>query len=257
MLATWTQPQEGNIHLRIEKECTKILEYLDKKYEKLDKPTMTHIGVRLLAELLADKASPLNGKIVFDKFVPFSDVRINILVDIKEGKDLAGITVENANRKSFKQIQEDIKKVVQNIKKNDGDTAHKSRNSLFKLVPPFIIRIINKIGYSIAFNFSMSIKPMNVKKHLFGPGMVTSLGMYNVKDAFVPMAPMLNQSVILFIGKIEDRPVVKNGQIVIAPMVNLNFTADHRYVDGGLEKKILECIDDFFDNPERYDKEYN
>lgn len=65
---------------------------------------MTHVGVRLVGELLSDKASALNGKIVFDKFVPFDNVRVNLLVDIQEGKDLAGISIENANKKSFKQI---------------------------------------------------------------------------------------------------------------------------------------------------------
>lgn len=117
-----------------------------------------------------------------------------------------------------------------------------------------MIRIINKIAYSLAFNFEMEIQPVNIKKHLFGPGMVTSLGMYNVKDCFVPMAPMMNWSVILFIGKIDDKPIVRNGEIVIAPMINLNFTVDHRYVDGGLAKKIIEVIDDFFDCPEKFDK---
>lgn len=84
--------------------------------------------------------------------------------------------------------------------------------------------------------------------------MVTSLGMYNVKDVFVPMAPMMNWSVVLFIGMIEDRPIAQNGQVVIAPMANFNFTVDHRYIDGGIAKKIIECIDDFFENPEKYDK---
>lgn len=104
MLATWTHPEEGNIHIKIEKDCRKILAYLEQKYEKNDRPTMTHVGVRLIAELLAEKASSLNGKIVFDKFVPFDTVRVNLLVDIAEGKDLASVSIENANKKSLKQI---------------------------------------------------------------------------------------------------------------------------------------------------------
>lgn len=62
--------------------------------------------------------------------------------------------------------------------------------------------------------------------------------------------PILNapQSGILGMHKIEDRPVVVNGQIVIRPMMYLALSYDHRVIDGKeavtFLVKIKECIED-------------
>ncbi len=62
--------------------------------------------------------------------------------------------------------------------------------------------------------------------------------------------PILNppQSGILGLHKIEDRPVVVNGQIVIKPMMYVALSYDHRIVDGRESVqflvKVKECIED-------------
>jgi 2-oxoglutarate dehydrogenase E2 component (dihydrolipoamide succinyltransferase) len=62
--------------------------------------------------------------------------------------------------------------------------------------------------------------------------------------------PILNppQSAILGMHKIEERPVVMNGQIVARPMMYLAMSYDHRIVDGkeavGFLVKIKENIED-------------
>ena len=62
--------------------------------------------------------------------------------------------------------------------------------------------------------------------------------------------PILNppQSGILGMHKIEDRPVVVNGQIVIRPMMYLALSYDHRIIDGKeavtFLVKVKECIED-------------
>ncbi|MBK7369827.1 MAG: 2-oxo acid dehydrogenase subunit E2 [Candidatus Eisenbacteria bacterium] len=43
---------------------------------------------------------------------------------------------------------------------------------------------------------------------------------------------------ILGAHKIVDRPVVKNGQIVIAPMMNTVIGFDHRVIDGEMAVKF-------------------
>ncbi len=65
--------------------------------------------------------------------------------------------------------------------------------------------------------------------------------------------PILNspQSGILGMHKIEDRPVIVDGQIVARPMMYVALSYDHRIIDGreavGFLKRIKECIED----PER------
>ncbi|EXJ17050.1 2-oxoglutarate dehydrogenase complex dihydrolipoyllysine-residue succinyltransferase [Imhoffiella purpurea] len=65
--------------------------------------------------------------------------------------------------------------------------------------------------------------------------------------------PILNppQSAILGMHKIQERPVVENGQIVAAPMMYLALTYDHRIVDGREAVQFLVTIKDALEDPAR------
>jgi 2-oxoglutarate dehydrogenase E2 component (dihydrolipoamide succinyltransferase) len=65
--------------------------------------------------------------------------------------------------------------------------------------------------------------------------------------------PILNppQSAILGMHKIEDRPVVENGQIVIRPMMYLALSYDHRIIDGKESVTFLRTIKELLEDPAR------
>ncbi|MER8431829.1 2-oxoglutarate dehydrogenase complex dihydrolipoyllysine-residue succinyltransferase [Mesorhizobium caraganae] len=65
--------------------------------------------------------------------------------------------------------------------------------------------------------------------------------------------PILNapQSGILGMHKIQDRPVVVGGQIVIRPMMYLALSYDHRIVDGKEAVTFLVRVKDSLEDPER------
>jgi 2-oxoglutarate dehydrogenase E2 component (dihydrolipoamide succinyltransferase) len=66
-------------------------------------------------------------------------------------------------------------------------------------------------------------------------------------------SPILNapQSGILGMHKIQDRPVVVNGQIVIRPMMYLALSYDHRIVDGKEAVTFLVRVKETLEDPER------
>lgn len=66
--------------------------------------------------------------------------------------------------------------------------------------------------------------------------------------------PILNppQSAILGMHKIEDRPVVENGQIVIRPMMYLAMSYDHRIIDGKESVTFLRTIKELLEDPARF-----
>jgi 2-oxoglutarate dehydrogenase E2 component (dihydrolipoamide succinyltransferase) len=65
--------------------------------------------------------------------------------------------------------------------------------------------------------------------------------------------PILNvpQSGILGMHKIQDRPVVADGQIVIRPMMYLALTYDHRIVDGKEAVTFLVRVKESLEDPQR------
>jgi len=65
--------------------------------------------------------------------------------------------------------------------------------------------------------------------------------------------PILNapQSAILGLHRIEDRPVVRNGQIVIRPMMYMAVSYDHRIIDGKEAVTFLVRIKEMMEDPQR------
>jgi 2-oxoglutarate dehydrogenase E2 component (dihydrolipoamide succinyltransferase) len=65
--------------------------------------------------------------------------------------------------------------------------------------------------------------------------------------------PILNppQSGVLGMHRIEERPVVKDGQIVIRPMMYLALSYDHRLVDGKEAVTFLVRVKEALEDPER------
>jgi len=65
--------------------------------------------------------------------------------------------------------------------------------------------------------------------------------------------PIVNapQSAILGMHKIQERPMVVGGQIVIRPMMYLAVTYDHRIIDGREAVQFLVCIKESLEDPGR------
>lgn len=64
--------------------------------------------------------------------------------------------------------------------------------------------------------------------------------------------PVLNypEAVILGIGRIADKPIARNGEVVIAPVLALSLSFDHRIVDGATAQLALNQIKRLLNDPQ-------
>ena len=76
---------------------------------------------------------------------------------------------------------------------------------------------------------------------------VSNLGMFSI-DNFTSIINQPN-SAILSVGTIVEKPVVKNGQIVVGNTMKLTLTCDHRTVDGAVGAQFLQTLKTFIENP--------
>ena len=65
--------------------------------------------------------------------------------------------------------------------------------------------------------------------------------------------PIINppQSAVLGLHRIEDRPVVRNGQVVVRPMMYLALSYDHRLIDGREAVTFLVAVKNAIEDPTR------
>src|SRR5204863_8347477 len=89
------------------------------------------------------------------------------------------------------------------------------------------------------------LRPADVSGGTFS---ITNLGMYNI-DAFnAIIAPP--QAAILAVGRIADRVVAENGQVVVRPMMTLTLSSDHRVVDGAQAAVFLNDLAEAIAKPD-------
>ncbi|MGM8364276.1 dihydrolipoamide acetyltransferase family protein [Virgibacillus sp. W0181] len=64
--------------------------------------------------------------------------------------------------------------------------------------------------------------------------------------------PVLNypEAAILGIGRIADKPVVRNGEVVVAPVLALSLSFDHRIIDGATAQLALNQIKRLLNDPQ-------
>ncbi len=76
---------------------------------------------------------------------------------------------------------------------------------------------------------------------------VSNLGMYDVENFAAIINPP--EGAILAVGSIIERPVVKNGQIVVGHTMKVTLSCDHRVVDGAIGAQFLQSFKRIMENP--------
>ena len=76
---------------------------------------------------------------------------------------------------------------------------------------------------------------------------ISNLGMFGI-ESFTSIINLPN-SVILSVGAIVQKPVVKEGEIVVGNTMKLTLACDHRVVDGLTGSKFLQVLKPLIENP--------
>jgi pyruvate dehydrogenase E2 component (dihydrolipoamide acetyltransferase) len=76
---------------------------------------------------------------------------------------------------------------------------------------------------------------------------VSNLGMFGITE----FNSIINQpnSAILSVGAIVEKPVVKNGQIVVGNTMMISLACDHRTIDGATGAQFLQTLKQYIENP--------
>lgn len=76
---------------------------------------------------------------------------------------------------------------------------------------------------------------------------VSNLGMFGIQE-FTSIINKPN-SAILSVGAIVEKPVVKNGEIVVGNTMKVTLACDHRTVDGAVGAQFLQTLRAYLENP--------
>lgn len=78
---------------------------------------------------------------------------------------------------------------------------------------------------------------------------VSNLGMYGIDQFVAVINPP--QAAILAVGSVADRPVVRDGQLVVRKMMTATLSGDHRVIDGAVGAEYLRELKMLLEHPMR------
>jgi pyruvate dehydrogenase E2 component (dihydrolipoamide acetyltransferase) len=173
---------------------------------------VTYTDILVVAVARALKDNPIvNSSMVENEIVLWEDINIGVAVALEDGLEggLIVPVVRNADQKSLTEISLEIRSLVE-----------KARTA--RLMPDDVSG---------------------------GTFTLTNLGAVGGGWGFG--TPIINQpqSAILGTGSISDRAVVRDGQIVIRPIMTYSLTVDHRVIDGAPAATFAARITQLLEDP--------
>src|SRR5690606_35132867 len=76
---------------------------------------------------------------------------------------------------------------------------------------------------------------------------VSNLGMYGIDEFTAIINPP--EAAILAVGRVEEKVVVEDGEIVVRPRMRVTMSCDHRVIDGATGARFLQTLKDFLEEP--------
>ena len=76
---------------------------------------------------------------------------------------------------------------------------------------------------------------------------ISNLGICSIDQFSAILQPP--EAAILAVGRLADKAVVRDGQIVIRPMMTLTLSIDHRVLDGAIGAQFLKSLKNYIENP--------
>lgn len=252
-IAIYGAPTEGKVYGTYDVDVTDMLAYIKKKKEEGKRITVTHFMVAALGKALFEDAPEVNcyvrrGDIVYRDS---ADVMISVLK--KTGKGQTGMIVKDVQNKTVSEIAEFVEQRLESKREGKQDGMAAATKFLAKVPWPFRKMLLNFVKWWV-FDMEFSLPGMKAPKSPFGSILLTNIGSFGLKTGMVALFPIGKLPGVITMGKIEERPVVIDGEIVIRSMMPLTGTFDHRIVDGAQIGKLAKGMQTKLADPALLDK---
>jgi len=254
-LNTWSKPDNPSVLGLIEIDVSDLLAFLERRSEEAGvKCTMTHAVTRAVAMTLRrypDVNVYVRGHRIWQRDDVDIFLQVAMPLDDEQGKaDLSGAVIRRADTKRVEAIAQELRDRAKAVREQrDGEMA-KTRGTLHSL-PNFLTRWSLKVLGHLQYDANLRVP--GTPRDPFGSAMVTSVGMFGISHAFAPLVTFSRCPIVVLTGAVEDRPVARDGEVVIRPICNLATTFDHRIFDGFQGGQLAKMVRTCLEKPEMLD----
>ncbi len=238
-LELWGEPRDPTVYGNLEINMTRALEYLRQASQVSGtKITVTHLVAKAIARALA--AHPeANAMIAGRRIYMRETVDVYCQVATEGGRDLSGVKVVSADRKTIAELASELASSVKRVQSGD-DGSEGTKKAVLRAPAALLGPMIALVDFA-TYRLQLDLRSLGVAYDQFGSAMVSNVGHFGVDHGLAPLVPRTHAPIVLLVGRIADRPVVVDGHVVAAPCMTVGCTFDHRLIDG-FQAGSMECI---------------
>lgn len=248
-LAAWSHPSDPQVYARLEVDIGLARDYARRESEQTgQRITMLHLVARSVA-LALRRYPEANALVRCRRVYPRRQIDLFFQVAAPDG-DLSGVVIRDVDAKSPAQIAQELHASARAVKRRSDPVLAKARRRLDKTPGPVyrvLLRVLDFVGYTL----NLSLAWLGIPKDPFGGAMVTDLASLGIAEAFAPLVPRTRVPLVVAVGRVEDKPVVRDGLVVVRPVCVLCATFDHRVMDGRLAGRVARAVVGYLADPAR------
>lgn len=249
-MGTWRTAGDPSVYGLVELDATAALAYLARLHQKYGvKLSLTHFTGKAVGEVLK-RYPDINVLRRGSKLYPRRtiDLFFQIASDI-HGQDLSGAVVREADRKGILAIGRELTLRASAVREK-GDPEYRKMKNKMKLLPAWMVRYALAFSEWFTYGLNLWTPLLGTPRDPFGSVMITSIGSLGLDEAYAPLVPYSRVPLLIAVGAVRERAVVRDGKVVIAPMLKLCATFDHRYIDGMYASRMVKSLQEVFADPE-------
>jgi len=251
--AIYTTPTDSRVYGTLDIDVTDAKRFLDKKRNEGIKLTMTHLATAVLARAVAFDVPEMNCFIRRGAII--GRERLDVMLPVSVGGD-SGVTaaiIRDAHARSVSSIAAELREKA--VKGRAGDEIKAVKNKyVLNRIPWPLRRPVFRLLKWITVDMGIEIKALGLSAHSFGSFVVSDIGSFGLNTGMTSLMPAAKVPAVIVLGKIEEKPVVRQGKIEIRTILPLTGTFDHRIVDGMQIGKLARGIKRNFRKPEWLDE---
>ena len=237
--AIYTTPTDSRVYGTLDIDVTDAKRFMVEKREAGTKITMVHIATAVLARAVAFDVPEMNCFIRRGTVV--GRERLDVMVPVAMGEGVTSVIVRDAHAKTVTEIAAEIREKAGRARAGDETRAAQNKY-LLNRVPWPLRRPVFRFLKWLTVDMGLEIGALGLSAHSFGSFVVSDIGSHGLATGMTALMPAAKVPAVIVLGKIEDKPVVRKGEIVIRTILPLTGTFDHRIVDGAQIGKLARGI---------------
>ena len=251
--AIYTTPTDSRVYGTLDIDVTEARRYLDSKRAEGVKLTMVHLTTTVLARAVAFDVPEMNCFIRRGAVVGRRHLDVMLPVQVGGETGVTAAIIRNAHARPVSDIAEEVRSKAARSRGGEEITVAKNKYVLNRIPWP-LRRPVFRLLKWITVDMGVEIRALGLSAHSFGSFVVSDIGSFGLNTGMTALMPAAKVPCVVVLGKIEEKPVVRKGEIVIRTILPLTGTFDHRIVDGMQIGKLARAIKRNFRKPEWLDE---